>query len=73
MDEESLVVSRKERRPYWTWPIDCGIAMLHAELGALHEGVGGRWVRLSEPDVAAFTPSDERLGSSADRRRRPPE
>lgn len=62
MDGESLIVSRKERRPYWTWPIDCGIAMLHAELGALHEGVEGHWARLTEPEVAAFTPSVGRSG-----------
>ena len=42
---------------YWTAPIDCGIAMLHAELGALHEGVRGDWVRLAAPDVARFEPA----------------
>ena len=42
---------------YWTAPIDCGIAMLHAELGALREGVHGDWVRLERPDVARFEPA----------------
>lgn len=42
---------------YWTAPIDCGIAMLHAELGALHEGVRGDWVRLQSPGVARFEPA----------------
>jgi nitroreductase len=42
---------------YWTAPIDCGIAMLHAELGALHEGARGDWVRLDSPDVARFEPA----------------
>lgn len=38
-----------------TAPLDFGIAMLHAELGALHEGVRGFWQRLVPPDVAGFT------------------
>jgi nitroreductase len=38
----------------WTAPIDFGIAMLHAELGAAHEGVRGAWQRLPPPGVAGF-------------------
>ncbi len=34
--------------------LDCGIAMLHFELGALASGVTGRWEFLESPDVAAF-------------------
>lgn len=34
---------------------DCGIAMLHVELGARHAGVNGRWEYLKPPDVARFT------------------
>jgi hypothetical protein len=35
--------------------VDCGIAMLHVELGALSEGVTGRWELLPDPQVARFT------------------
>ncbi len=35
--------------------LDCGIAMLHIELGALSEGVTGEWQFLPEPQVARFT------------------
>jgi hypothetical protein len=38
--------------------LDCGIAMLHAELGAAGEGVGGSWELLTEPDVACFVPGE---------------
>lgn len=58
MDGESLVVSSKTEGAYWTAPMDCGIAMLHAELGALHAGVSGSWERLPEPDIARFTPRE---------------
>ena len=47
----------------WRWPapLDFGIAMLHVELGAAHEGVRGVWQRLPEPDVAGFTTVPETL------------
>jgi hypothetical protein len=38
----------------WTAPIDFGIAMLHVELGAAHEGVAGAWQRMPAPDVACL-------------------
>jgi hypothetical protein len=34
--------------------LDCGIAMLHFELGALAGGVSGKWEILPSPDVARF-------------------
>ena len=52
----AIVLSAAEKT-YWTAPIDYGIAMLHVELGALHEGVRGAWDRLPAPDVARFTPA----------------
>lgn len=55
MESDALVISAAPKA-YWTAPIDCGIAMLHAELGALHAGVQGDWERLPEPDIAVFTP-----------------
>jgi len=57
MDDDSLVLALTTDRTYWTAPIDCGIAALHAELGALHAGVSGTRQRLAGPDVARFTPS----------------
>lgn len=36
--------------------LDCGIAMLHAELAAAVRGVTGDWELLGPPDVARFTP-----------------
>ena len=37
--------------------IDCGICMLHIELGALSQGVSGKWEFLPDPRVARFTKS----------------
>ncbi len=55
LDGDALVMGRADRL-YWTAPIDFGIARLHVELGARHEGVLGSWTPLPEPDVARFTP-----------------
>jgi nitroreductase len=52
-DESGLVLTRAAKL-YWTAPLDFGIARLHAELGAAHEGVRGVWQALAEPDVARF-------------------
>ena len=52
----ALILSSAEKTS-WTAPIDFGIAMLHVELGAAHEGVRGAWQRLPAPDVARFDPS----------------
>jgi len=35
--------------------LDCGIAMVHIEVGAMKHGVKGRWQYLKHPDVAVFT------------------
>jgi Putative TM nitroreductase len=56
MDGDALVMARAEKL-YWTAPIDFGIARLHVELGALHEGVTGSWTMLPAPDVGRFTPT----------------
>jgi nitroreductase len=34
--------------------LDCGIAMLHLEVGALYEGLTGEWEYLTAPEVARF-------------------
>jgi nitroreductase len=64
MDGGALVLASAERA-YWTAPIDFGIAMLHAELGALHDGVRGEWRRLMPPDVARFEPDGDENGRPA--------
>lgn len=55
MDGDALVFT-KATKTYWTAPIDFGIAMLHAELGAMHAGVSGTWVVGSGAEVARFVP-----------------
>jgi len=53
MEDGSLVIATVPKA-YWTAPIDLGIAMLHAEVGAAHAGVRGSW---SVDAIAArFTP-----------------
>ncbi len=56
--DDSLVMSRAEE-VYWTAPIDFGIAMLHVELGAGHQGICGAWERLPDPKVARFFPVND--------------
>jgi hypothetical protein len=58
LKDGALVMGRAETT-YWTAPIDFGIAMLHVELGAAHEGVRGAWEHLPEPDVARFVPNGD--------------
>lgn len=56
--DDSIVVSRDNvlETPRVTKSLDCGIAMLHAELGALGAGVSGTWTDLRRDlDVARFT------------------
>lgn len=55
MDGEALVFT-KAAKTYWTAPLDFGIAMLHAELGAAHAGVRGTWSIGSGAEVARFVP-----------------
>lgn len=57
MDDDTLVLALVTDGEYWTALIDCGIAALHAELGALHAGVLGTWQRLAGPDVTRLTPA----------------
>ncbi|AGA68272.1 nitroreductase [Desulfitobacterium dichloroeliminans LMG P-21439] len=34
--------------------LDCGIAMIHIEIGASHEGVRGQWEYLDQSEIAVF-------------------
>lgn len=58
LQDGALMMGRAEKT-YWTAPIDFGIAMLHVELGAAHEGVRGAWEHLPVPDVARFVPNGD--------------
>lgn len=58
MDDGHLVVTRGPRT-YRTATIDFGIAMLHAELGALHAGVRGSWAVGGDAEVARFVPEPQ--------------
>jgi hypothetical protein len=58
----ALVVdkSRGFELPKVTKRLDCGIAMLHAELGALASGQGGSWIECGEgTEVARFIPDSQ--------------
>jgi len=58
MQDGALVVSsRGTDTPKVSKRLDCGIAMLHAELGAHGAGVSGAWELLDGDDVGRFTPS----------------
>lgn len=48
IDNESNIAKLSKR-------LDCGIAMLHLEVGALTCGIQGKWEYLETPDVAKFT------------------
>jgi len=61
MENGALVLgSSGPEIPAVTKALDCGIAMLHAELGARGAGVLGTWSDVTVgPDIARFTPVDE--------------
>lgn len=57
-DNGSLVVAKdsSSESPKVTKALDCGIAMLHAQLGAVAGGATGRWSDIAQGlDVARFT------------------
>jgi hypothetical protein len=56
VDSNSITVSIDNPRMGQRFPkvLDCGIAMLHLELGARKEGVNGIWDFLESPDVARY-------------------
>jgi hypothetical protein len=56
IEERSITVYVKDRGLEFNVArrLDCGIAMLHVELGALSHGVSGRWELLKQPQVARF-------------------
>lgn len=56
IDEDSITVSSDKKRAGFgvSRRLDCGIAMLHIELGARIAGGGGSWEFLTHPGVAAY-------------------
>ena len=56
VDEYSIKVTEDQKTlPYnISKRLDCGIAMLHLETGALDAGIKGSWEYLESPDVAVF-------------------
>lgn len=56
VEEEAVIISADSYKDSFWVPkrLDCGIAMLHVEVGAYHEGVEGYWEFLSHPEVAVF-------------------
>jgi len=57
IDDDSITVSTSSKRREFriSRELDCGIAMLHVELGALVSGVKGIWEFLEYPEVARYT------------------
>ncbi len=58
LEGEEVVISVDSPQNVKAHPkkLDCGIAMLHFEIGALKAGVQGRWEFLNPPQVARFIP-----------------
>jgi hypothetical protein len=61
-----LTASEKDRRPVSHRRLDCGIAMLHFELGALTNGGVGGWEFLGAPDVARYRLAEVNEEAAAD-------
>jgi nitroreductase len=53
-DSITITVDSKLNLTHISKRLDCGIAMLHLEIGALAKGVTGTWNYLDSPDVAVF-------------------
>ena len=58
LEDGGLVIAKDSgfETPKVTKRLDCGIAMLHAELGAMASGARGAWTDLDGADVARFDP-----------------
>jgi len=50
----TISISKKRGKLKQFNRMDCGIALLHIQLGALHAGVNGSYRFLNDPDVAVF-------------------
>ena len=56
LGEDTVLIEHLRTRNYFRIPyrLDCGIAMLHFELGALVAGASGNWTLLQSPSVAEY-------------------
>lgn len=56
LGEDSVLIEHLRTKNYFRVPyrLDCGIAMLHFELGALVAGASGNWTVLQSPSVAEY-------------------
>ncbi|MEL1135771.1 nitroreductase family protein [Desulfitobacterium sp. THU1] len=56
VDTESIKISVDDLKDSYhiSKRLDCGIAMIHIEIGASHEGVTGQWEYLDQPEIAIF-------------------
>lgn len=50
----TIQVARPKLQPFNSKKLDCGIAMLHLELGIRKSGRSGKWRILEKPEVARF-------------------
>lgn len=57
MEEDAITISVDSSQDSYqiSKRLDCGIAMLHLEVGARFGGVKGYWEHLNPPNVAKFT------------------
>jgi|GEM_PF-207113 len=53
--EDKIIVSTENKGEENSNRLNCGIAMLHLEIGALYHGVYGKWNYLEYPDIAEYT------------------
>ena len=56
INPESITISVNKKRGKLKQfnRMDCGIALLHIQLGAFHTGINGSYRFLNDPDVAVF-------------------
>lgn len=57
IDDDSITITQTSTRNLIrriSYRLDCAIAMLHLELGALHAGIHGEWTLLEPPQVAKY-------------------
>lgn len=54
ISKEKIIVSAVNDRKENSNKLDCGIAMLHIEIGALYHGIQGKWNYLKYPQIAEY-------------------
>jgi len=56
VDEEGIIIRlvKNDMKDEDSKKLDCGIAMVHLEIGALYSGVQGEWKFLLDPEIAKY-------------------